>query len=91
MAAHVLLGNPNGVESDGSLHPTHADDPSCFFSYSELYPADVPPYPDISHSAPDGRGGHFNFLDQPCPDPPWRLPGSLQDEGRMLHSAAVFS
>ena len=47
------LGNPDGVEPDGSLHLTHVDGPLCFFSYPELYPADVPPYPDISHPTPD--------------------------------------
>ena len=29
IAAHVLLGNSNGVEPDGSLHLTHADGPPC--------------------------------------------------------------
>nr|CAN68870.1 hypothetical protein VITISV_013506 [Vitis vinifera] len=33
----------------------------------EFYPADIPPSLDVSQ--PDGRGGHFNFPVQTCPDP----------------------
>ena len=46
----------------------------------QLHPADI--------SGWERR--RFHFLDQPCPNPPWRLPQSLQAEGRMLHSCSVL-
>ena len=35
--------------------------------HPKFCPADIPPYPNISH--PDGRGGRFNFPGQTCSDP----------------------
>nr|CAN67981.1 hypothetical protein VITISV_005015 [Vitis vinifera] len=51
------------------------------------------PFHPMSYIRNSGAGWErrrFNFLDQPCPYPPWRLPGSLQAEGRMLHSCSVL-
>ena len=58
--------------------------------YRHLHPAPHPPPDDIRNSGSGWERGRFNFFDQPCPDPPWRLPGSLQAEGRMLHSCSVL-
>ena len=80
MAAHVLLGNPDGVELDGSLHLTHANGPLVTSGYliRNYVPSDMSGSSDSAH--PESiRGWHF------------RLPGSLQAEGRTLHNAVVFS
>ena len=70
------------------LHPTSHPPPGWHPKFRirmgkvafQLHPADI--------SGWEKR--RFNFLDQPCLDPPWRLPGSLQAEGRMLHSCSVL-
>ena len=68
-AACILLGNPDGVSLDGSLHHAHADDHPCDvpssldIPYLEFCPGDVPPSPDVSHLAPDAgwERRRFNF------------------------------
>ena len=68
-AACILLGNPDGVSLDGSLHHAHTDDHPCDVSSSldiphpEFCPSDVPPSPDVSHPAPDAgwERRRFNF------------------------------
>ena len=87
----IRVGFPSGQK----IHPAacrhfHPDVSHPESGYCHLHPAPHPPPNDIRNSGSGWERKRFNFLDQPCPDPPWHLPGSLQTEGRMLHSCSVL-
>ena len=69
--SHIRNSVPVDVQPSPDIsHPEFCSTdvpPSPDILHPEFCPADIPPYPDISH--PDGRGGHFNFPGQICPDP----------------------
>ena len=95
MAARILLGNPDEVEPDGSLHLTHTDGPPCDvrISHPKLCPvrhvrilwSDIL-HPNISQS--DGRGGRFKFSGKTYPDP---LIALTRRVSLSVYSATVFS
>ena len=94
------LGNPDGVLRIAMRAPCHQGEGSLHLAHVDGLPCDVPPSPDILHSAPSPNISH------PAPDAGWerrafQLPwtnisGSSDSAypesfAAILHSAAVFS
>nr|CAN75860.1 hypothetical protein VITISV_023472 [Vitis vinifera] len=85
-------------QGEGSLHLADADGPPCDARHSSFHSGKNSVLPmfhllrisHIRHLTPDGRGGHFNFPGQTCPDPlialTWRA--SAAENSDSLNSLA---